>query len=47
MTARRLAAALALAAVALLVVAEFQTLFEVTVAQLEVVKRSVDGGRES
>ena len=43
MRARRLAAALALAAVVLLAVAEFQTVFEVTVGSLEVVKRSATG----
>jgi hypothetical protein len=42
--ARRLAAALALAAVVLLVSAELTTVFEVTVGSLEVVKRSATGG---
>jgi hypothetical protein len=42
--ARRLAAALALAAVVLLVIAELTTVFEVTVGSLEVVKRSSTGG---
>jgi hypothetical protein len=42
--ARRLAGALALAAVALLVAAELTTVFEVTVGSLEVVKRSSTGG---
>jgi hypothetical protein len=41
---RRLAAALALVAVALLVVAEFSTVFEVTVGTLQVVKRSSSAG---
>jgi hypothetical protein len=41
---RRLAAALAAVAVALLVAAEFSTVFEVTVGSLEVVKRSATGG---
>ena len=44
MTARRLAAALSLVAAALLAVAEFSTVFEVTVGSLEVVKRSSTGG---
>lgn len=44
MTARRWAAALALVAVVLLVVAEFSTVFEVTVGSLGVVKRSSTGG---
>ena len=44
MNARRLAAALALAGVVLLVVAEFTTVFEVTVGSLGVVKRSATGG---
>lgn len=44
MNARRLAAALALVAVVLLVVAEFSTVFEVTVGSLGVVKRSSTGG---
>lgn len=44
MIARRVAAALALAAVVLLVAAEFTTLFEVTVGSLQVVKRSSTGG---
>lgn len=43
MRARRLAAALALTAVVLLTVAEFQTVFEVTVGSLQVVKRSATG----
>ncbi len=43
MRARRLAAALALTSVVLLTVAEFQTVFEVTVGSLEVVKRSATG----
>lgn len=42
--ARRAAAAAALAGVVLLVIAEFTTLFEVTVGSLEVVKRSTTGG---
>jgi hypothetical protein len=42
--ARRLAGALVLAAVALLVVAELTTVFDVTVGSLEVVKRSSTGG---
>jgi len=41
---RRLAAALAAVAVALLVAAEFSTVFEVTVGSLEVVKRGATGG---
>jgi len=41
---RRLAAAPAAVAVALLVAAEFSTIFEVTVGSLEVVKRSSTGG---
>jgi len=41
---RRLAAALSFAAVALLVAAEFSTVFEVTVGSLEVVKRDATGG---
>ncbi len=44
MNARRLAGALALVAVALLVAAELTTVFEVTVGSLEVVKRSSTGG---
>lgn len=44
MIARRLAAGLALAAVVLLTIAEFTTVFEVTVGSLEVVKRSATGG---
>ena len=44
MNARRLAGALALAAVALLVAAELTTVFDVTVGSLEVVKRSSTGG---
>lgn len=44
MNARRLAGTLALTAVALLVIAEFTTVFEVTVGSLEVVKRSSTGG---
>jgi hypothetical protein len=43
-TARRVAAALAMAGVALLAVAEFSTVFEVTVGSLGVVKRSSTGG---
>jgi hypothetical protein len=42
--ARRVAAGLALAAVALLVIAEFTTVFEVTVGSLEVVRRSATAG---
>jgi hypothetical protein len=42
--ARRVAAGLALVAVALLVIAEFTTVFEVTVGSLEVVKRSATAG---
>jgi len=41
---RRLAAALAAVAVALLVTAEFSTVFEVTVGSLEVVKRGSTAG---
>ena len=44
MNARRWAAALALAGVVLLAVAEFTTVFEVTVGSLGVVKRSSTGG---
>ncbi len=44
MNVRGLAAALAAAAVVLLVVAEFSTVFEVTVGSLEVVKRSSTAG---
>ncbi len=44
MNARRLAAALGLAGAVLLAVAEFTTLFEVTVGSLGVVKRSATGG---
>ena len=44
MNLRWLAAALAALAVALLVAAEFSTVFEVTVGSLEVVKRSSTGG---
>lgn len=44
MIGRRAGAALAAVAVALLVVAEFTTVFEVTVGSLEVVKRSATGG---
>ena len=44
MSLRRAAAALAIAAVALLVAAEFTTVFAVTVGTLEVVKRSATGG---
>ncbi len=44
MNLRRFAAALAIAAVALLVAAEFSTVFEVTVGSLEVVKRDATGG---
>ena len=43
MIAQRVAAGLALVAVVLLVVAEFSTLFEVTVGSLEVVRRSSTG----
>jgi hypothetical protein len=42
--ARRVAAGLASVAVALLVLAEFTTVFEVTVGSLDVVTRSVTGG---
>jgi hypothetical protein len=42
--ARRVAAGLASVAVALLVIAEFTTVFEVTVGSLDVVRRSVTGG---
>jgi hypothetical protein len=41
---RRVAAALAAVAVALLVAAEFTTVYEVTVGSLEVVKRAATGG---
>jgi hypothetical protein len=41
---RRLAAALSIVAAALLVAAEFSTVFEVTVGSLEVVQRSASGG---
>lgn len=44
MTASRAAAGLALVAVALLAIAEFTTVFEVTVGSLEVVKRSATAG---
>lgn len=44
MNLRRLAAALAALAVALLVAAEFTTVFEVTVGSLEIVQRSATGG---
>ena len=44
MIARRVAAGLALVAVALLVIAEFTTVFEVTVGSLEVVRRSATAG---
>lgn len=44
MTVRRAAAVLALAAVALLAIAEFTTVFEVTVGSLEVVRRSETAG---
>ncbi len=44
MRVRRAAAGLALAALILLVVAEFTTVFEVTVGSLEVVKRSSTAG---
>ena len=44
MIARRAGAALACVAVALLVAAEFTTVFEVTVGSLEVVRRSATGG---
>ena len=44
MNARRCAAALALAGAVLLAVAEFTTVFEVTVGSLGVVKRSSTGG---
>jgi len=43
-TASRAAAGLALVAVALLAIAEFTTVFEVTVGSLEVVKRSATAG---
>jgi len=42
--ARRAAAALALVGVVVLVIAEFTTVFEVTVGSLEVVKRRATGG---
>ena len=45
MNARRVAAALALAGLSLLVLAEFTTIFEVTVGSLGVVKRSATGGQ--
>lgn len=44
MIARRAAAALALVAVALLTIAEFTTVLEVTVGSLEVVRRSTTAG---
>ena len=44
MNLRRLAAALSIVAAALLVAAEFSTVFEVTVGSLEVVQRSATGG---
>lgn len=44
MNLRRVAAVLAAVAVALLVAAEFTTVFEVTVGSLEVVQRSATGG---
>lgn len=44
MNLRRLAAALAIVAVGLLVAADFSTVFEITVGTLEVVKRSSTGG---
>ena len=44
MIARRAAAALSITGVALLVIAEFTTVLEVTVGSLEVVRRSVTGG---
>ena len=44
MNLRRLAAALSIAAVPLLVAAEFSTVFEVTVGSLEVVQRSATAG---
>ena len=44
MILRRLAAALSIVAVALLVAAEFSTVYEVTVGSLEVVQRSASGG---
>lgn len=44
MNARRAAAALALAGVALLAIAELTTVLEVTVGSLEVVRRSVTAG---
>ena len=44
MNLRRLAAALSIVASALLVAAEFSTVFEVTVGSLEVVQRSATGG---
>ena len=42
---RRLAAALALVAVVLLVVAEFTTVFEVTIGSLQIVRRSATGAQ--
>lgn len=44
MIARRAGAALALGGVVLLAIAEFSTVFEVTVGSLEIVRRSVTGG---
>ena len=44
MNLRRLVAALSIVAAALLVAAEFSTIFEVTVGSLEVVQRSATGG---
>lgn len=44
MSARRAAAGLALVAVVALAIAEFTTVFEVTVGSLEVVRRSATGG---
>lgn len=44
MNLRRLAAALAIVAVALLLAAELSTIFEVTVGSLEVVQRDATGG---
>ena len=44
MNLRRLATALAIVAAALLLAAEFSTVFEVTVGSLEVVQRSATGG---
>ena len=44
MIARRAAAALAFAAVALLVIADFTALFGITVGSLQVVRRSASAG---